>query len=71
MGCSCLGPAVKIKSNISVNNLQYSQKKETNIKENAEGNNVEDFSKSCKAKISTECSNISSSYISISDDDEE
>ena len=70
MGCSCLGPTVKIKTNITVNNLRSSKKKEKNKKENIEGKNVEDPSRSCRARISTECSNVSSSCISISDDDD-
>ena len=70
MGCSCLGRVVKITSNIDANNLQYSQKKEKRIEEERE-KNMEDVLKSYKTKIDIECSHISSSCISISDDDDQ
>ena len=69
MGCSCLGPGIKIKSNINtVSNQLYIQKKKEKIPENTKEENLENLLKSYKTKINTECSNISSSRISLSDD---
>ena len=71
MGCSCFDPAVKIKSNISSNNIIYFNKAEEKKTEDEEEKNFQDFLKSFKAKIIAEHSNISSSCLSFSDDDKE
>ena len=70
MGCSCIGRVAKIKSNIAVNNLQYFKKEWKKMEKETEEQKVENFLKSYKTRIDTECSNISSSFISISDDDD-
>ena len=61
MGCSCLGPTIKIKSIISATNKSYPQDVE---EKNAE-------SKCLEVKIKSGNSNISSSCISFSDDAQE
>ena len=72
MGCSCLGHAVKIKSNIVTSSTKlYFPKKKGKISENRDERNLENFLKSYRTKISTECSNISSSCMSVSNDEQE
>ena len=68
MGCSCIGPIIKIKSNISVNDQLYSNKEEVKKTDDKEENNFQNHSKSLNAKVIIECSNISSSRLSFSDD---
>ena len=61
MGCSCLGPTIKVKSIISATNKSYPQ--------DVEEKNVEN--KCLDVKIKSGNSNISSSCISFSDDAQE
>ena len=69
MGCSYLGGETKIESNISANSIIYFDKAEQKKTEDPEDKSFQDFLKSFNAKIITNYSYISSSYISYSDDD--
>ena len=68
MGCFCLGPTIKLNSTISVSNQLYSQIEEVKKLGNKEEKSYQDFSKSINSKVEIECSNISSSRLSFSDD---
>ena len=69
MGCSCLGTETKIKSNISTNGIIYFNKVKGKKTQDIEDESFQDFLKSFKAKIIIDSSNISSSCLSLSDDD--
>ena len=71
MGCSCLGPNIKIKSNIPVNNQSNYYKEELKNPEDQGKKIFKILPKISEAKMKTECSNISSSCLSFSDDDKE
>ena len=67
MGNYCLESTIKSKTNIPVIQPNF-QEEEAKKEEDKEEKDFQDFSKSSKKKIITECSNISSSRLSFSDD---
>ena len=71
MGCSCLGPNIKIKSNIPVDNQPNYHKEELKKPEDKAKKIFKNLPKISGAKMKTDCSNISSSCLSFSDDDKE
>ena len=67
MGNYCLESTIKSKTNIPVIQPNFKEE-EAKKEEDKEEKDFQDFSKSSKKKIITECSNISSSRLSVSDD---
>ena len=70
MGCPCLGPSIKFNSTISVSIQVNSHKEEIKKVVNRGEKSFQNFSRSLNAKLNKEFSNISSSSVNFSDDDQ-
>ena len=71
MGCACLGPTIRIRSNLSVSRQVFSQIQEEKKPGDLEEKDIINFSKLLELNLNPKCQNISNSKICLSGDDKE
>ena len=71
MGCACLGPTIRIRSNLSVSRQVFSQMEEEKKPGDLEEKDIISFSKHLEINLNAKCQNISNSKICLPGDDKE
>ena len=71
MGCACLRPTIRIRSNLSVSRQMFSQIEEEKQPENIEEKDIITFSKLLEINLNSKFQNISISKLCLSNENKE